>query len=212
MSKNSLKSEGAKLRKLEYNRRWRAANPDKVRKQQRDSYAKHATTIYERRKNSPGYLAKKRITNRRSRLKNIDKVKQRAKDYYAKNKDRVNTKAAKWAKANRDKRRKSSRDWHKRNPEAHFHIALRTKYRLTPDQYAAMWDEQRGLCAVCLRPELSKNGRLSVDHCHSTNGVRGLLCVRCNSAIGLLGDTAESLVRALKYLQAFESRTESRCA
>jgi len=38
--------------------------------------------------------------------------------------------------------------------------------------------------------------RLDVDHCHETGLVRGLLCFKCNTAIGKLGDTASSVMNA----------------
>ena len=43
-------------------------------------------------------------------------------------------------------------------------------------------------------------GRVVVDHCHETGAMRGFLCVPCNRGIGSLGDTRETLQRALQYL------------
>jgi Recombination endonuclease VII len=49
---------------------------------------------------------------------------------------------------------------------------------------------------------------LCVDHDHSTGQVRGLLCKRCNYALGLLEDT-KSLVRAVEYLhRALDAQLE----
>jgi hypothetical protein len=42
---------------------------------------------------------------------------------------------------------------------------------------------------------------LSVDHCHKTQRVRGLLCRRCNAAIGLLSDDISRVEAALNYLK-----------
>lgn len=56
---------------------------------------------------------------------------------------------------------------------------LRTRYGLTPDMYAEMFQAQGGVCKVCG----STSGRrknLDVDHCHTTGRVRGLLCNQCN--------------------------------
>jgi hypothetical protein len=42
---------------------------------------------------------------------------------------------------------------------------------------------------------------LVVDHDHNTGAVRGLLCHSCNTGLGHLGDSVETLARALDYLQ-----------
>lgn len=55
---------------------------------------------------------------------------------------------------------------------------------------------QNNRCAICLRDKV----RLGVDHDHSTGRVRGLLCHKCNAAIGLLEDSRFRLKSALKYL------------
>jgi hypothetical protein len=38
------------------------------------------------------------------------------------------------------------------------------------------------------------------DHDHVTNEFRGFLCDDCNRGLGLLGDSAESIKRALAYV------------
>ena len=61
---------------------------------------------------------------------------------------------------------------------------------------------QRGLCAICGRP----GQRLQVDHDHRhcpgrmgcRRCVRGLLCGRCNTALGQLGDL--NVERLVAYL------------
>jgi hypothetical protein len=73
------------------------------------------------------------------------------------------------------------------------------KYGLTVDAYDAMVLAQKGLCAICARPP--GDSRLHVDHCHKTGQVRGLLCGRCNTAIGLLGDDPKILAMAISYIQ-----------
>jgi len=55
-------------------------------------------------------------------------------------------------------------------------------------------------CEICGRTDR----RIDVDHCHRTGIVRGGLCETCNRGLGLLGDTVESLQRALEYLKRSE--------
>ena len=86
---------------------------------------------------------------------------------------------------------------------------LKKEYGITADQYDEMWGQQDGLCAICCQPETRINpvngkvGMLAVDHCHVTNGVRKLLCHKCNVAIGLLGDNPDRLRAAAAYIESF---------
>ena len=68
-------------------------------------------------------------------------------------------------------------------------------YGLTSKQVQEMKDKQKGLCALCeTRPAKS------VDHCHSTGKVRGVLCRQCNTGIGQLNDDPKLLAKAVRYL------------
>jgi len=83
------------------------------------------------------------------------------------------------------------------------------KYGLTIDTYNKMLAEQAGVCAICkgqetVRGRGGKLKKLSVDHCHTTNAVRGLLCHYCNVGIGYLKDDPEILRAAHKYLEKGE--------
>ena len=62
------------------------------------------------------------------------------------------------------------------------------EYGITIEQYKEMSEKQNGLCAICHKPETQERKgikySLAVDHCHRTGKVRGLLCFKCNSAMG----------------------------
>lgn len=71
-------------------------------------------------------------------------------------------------------------------------------YGITPEDYHKMWLKQEGCCLICKQPE---NGRsLSVDHDHKTKVVRGLLCQKCNTMLGLAHDNIDILLSAVDYL------------
>jgi hypothetical protein len=59
---------------------------------------------------------------------------------------------------------------------------LLRQYAMTSADYDRLFEEQRGVCAICGRPP--KNNLLAVDHDHITGRVRGLLCAPCNRHLG----------------------------
>ena len=76
---------------------------------------------------------------------------------------------------------------------------LKRKYGITIADYERMFDEQGGVCAICgeARPE---ERTLHVDHDHETGVIRGLLCFRCNNALGDFREEYELFQRAADYL------------
>jgi Recombination endonuclease VII len=75
-------------------------------------------------------------------------------------------------------------------------------YGITPEQYAELYRVQQGMCKLCRHPtRRGSGGDLDVDHCHETGRIRGLLCVSCNHALGVLGDNVKGLEMAIKYLK-----------
>ena len=64
-----------------------------------------------------------------------------------------------------------------------------------------MLEQQGGGCAICEDPP-NPNISLHVDHDHGTGEIRGLLCVRCNNAVGLLRENPDLFRRAERYLSS----------
>lgn len=73
-------------------------------------------------------------------------------------------------------------------------------YGITVDRYYEMLSAQDNSCAICQKQFEIECGPPHIDHCHETTEVRGLLCQKCNTAIGMLGDDAENANRAYQYL------------
>ena len=77
---------------------------------------------------------------------------------------------------------------------------LKKAYGLAPDDYIKLFDTAKGRCEICGIHQAELNYHLVVDHCHKTGKIRGLLCKRCNSAIGLLDEDQARLDKCKEYL------------
>lgn len=78
---------------------------------------------------------------------------------------------------------------------------LRKYYGITAEQFRTIHDSQKGLCAICNRPNVTDKQALSVDHCHKTLKIRGLLCANCNRGLGLFQDNPMLMERAADYIK-----------
>jgi hypothetical protein len=84
---------------------------------------------------------------------------------------------------------------------------LRRKYGITLEDFQSLFDNQDGKCAICSQtlPTILDPGKLrkslAVDHNHDNGKVRGLLCGKCNMALGLFSDSVDILNSAIHYLE-----------
>jgi len=112
--------------------------------------------------------------------------------------------------ANRERNRLDSRcrtcererlkDYRSRNKQKIRGKNFQDRYGIGLEDYEELKTRQHGKCGIC-----KAEGRvLYVDHCHSTNVIRGLLCNGCNTGIGMLQDSIKVLKRAVKYLEKHE--------
>jgi hypothetical protein len=76
---------------------------------------------------------------------------------------------------------------------------LRT-HNITLKQFDTILDSQGGVCAICKGPPMGK-GNYHVDHGHSTGKLRGLLCHKCNVALGMVQDRIELLEALIAYVK-----------
>lgn len=102
----------------------------------------------------------------------------------------------------RQYRRKNQKNWSQIQKRANrLH-----KHGITQDQFDKMYIQQNGKCNICnceldinLPPKDTKRVCV-IDHCHTSGTVRGLLCTKCNQALGLFNDNVNSLKKAIQYL------------
>lgn len=95
------------------------------------------------------------------------------------------------------------KEYYEANKESFNRRAMKSKFKsrfnITLEYYWDLFNKQNGLCALCNEPE-PLGILLSVDHCHKTGKIRGLLCGHCNRGLGLFRDNPEVLIKAAEYV------------
>lgn len=132
-----------------------------------------------------------------------------------------------WRAVNRERDRANRHAWCAANPEKVKASALRSRlkkvrtavdknrelrwhYGISIADYEALRMAQGSRCAICGTDKPGGRGKqLHVDHCHETGLIRGLLCNKCNSAIGYFADSPKRLRRAAAYLESWRGKTSS---
>ncbi len=74
------------------------------------------------------------------------------------------------------------------------------EYGMTLEKYNQMLENQQGKCAICGGGREKQKYSFSVDHCHATGKIRGILCSNCNAGLGFFKDNPQSLTNAITYL------------
>ena len=70
---------------------------------------------------------------------------------------------------------------------------------ITPEEFVLAYEAQAGKCLICYDPITQMDS--AIDHNHKTGEFRGILCKKCNRAIGMLRDSPTILRRAAEYLE-----------
>lgn len=83
----------------------------------------------------------------------------------------------------------------RQNPDKIKSAALLRRYGVSLQAREEMFAKQGGVCAICKQKK-----KLGIDHDHATGKVRALLCSPCNTALGLLQDSARLVYAAAEYL------------
>lgn len=119
------------------------------------------------------------------------------------------------ANARRESHRKAVNTWRNQNRALHQKLKrewdLKRVYGISLEEYETLLADQGGVCAICKGSKTFGKGdtpTFAVDHNHVTNLVRGLLCNKCNRALGLFEDDIERLLSAVLYLEKFNGGRE----
>ena len=145
---------------------------------------------------------------------NIEKKRKYAREYmkkyYAKNKDRLREyhklrgRDLYGSKPRGPKKQYTEEDrirLHKLKDHGSRDNYLKNTYGINTEGYNTLFVSQDGRCAICEIHQSNLKHPLYVDHCHSTNQIRGLLCNKCNFAIGLFNEDIMLLDNAKQYLK-----------
>ena len=76
----------------------------------------------------------------------------------------------------------------------------KTKYGLTEEEYKKLFISQNNKCAIC-GCKFTNENKGFVDHSHINGKVRGLLCTKCNTLLGMAQDNIDILEKAIQYLK-----------
>ncbi len=104
----------------------------------------------------------------------------------------------------KEQQREYRRKWKKAHPKENCENVRKSqfkRYGLTLDAHAGLLSKQNYKCALCDQ-KFDSTKNTHVDHCHKTNKVRGLLCVRCNLGLGVFKDNPDILRKAAVYVEA----------
>lgn len=103
---------------------------------------------------------------------------------------------------NRDHILERSKEYARNNRRRTLENLFNREYGITLDDYELILLEQGNACAICNSRVADQRGhRLHVDHNHKTGLVRGLLCGKCNRALGYFDDSLERLYLAVAYME-----------
>lgn len=101
------------------------------------------------------------------------------------------------------------KEWRKKNPEKDRVIAKRSEHKrrlvrrgLNDSEHVELLASCENRCMIC--SGINKGKELHIDHDHISGSVRGLLCTKCNTGLGLFNDNEELLRRAIEYLRRGE--------
>jgi hypothetical protein len=109
-------------------------------------------------------------------------------------------------KENIEKRRRAGLKWSRsdKGKEKNKNSFLLRHYGISLERYRELEQKQNRVCAICHKADVKS---LDIDHNHKTGKVRGLLCRKCNTALGSFhGDDGPSVLNnAIAYIEKFKS-------
>jgi hypothetical protein len=104
-----------------------------------------------------------------------------------------------YRKAKPDVNKRATAKWRKANSDKVYNKYLRYRYGLSIAEYNELLRKQSNSCKLCGKtpPRFP-----IVEHCHSSERIRGIVCQLCNVAINWVENSKELLDKVPAYLEA----------
>lgn len=129
--------------------------------------------------------------------KNPEKLKQQGRQSYYRHIEKRKSYSVNYRLENPEKEKIRHRRYHEKNKEKERSANLQRSYGISLEKYNEIYNKQNGKCLLCGK---HKNV-LQVDHSHTDGKVRGLICGKCNRAIGLIDDSPTLAEKIASYLK-----------
>jgi len=122
----------------------------------------------------------------------VDKIEWKSSEY-------ARNKAKAWRIANPDR----IKEYRIKNRQKNHRQELVRKYNVKFEWFDKQFEIQNKSCGICKKnlEWTDKQNTPHVDHCHATGKVRGILCNRCNTVLGLCEDNKEIFINLIGYLE-----------
>jgi hypothetical protein len=95
---------------------------------------------------------------------------------------------------------KASAEYAEKNKQQRQNYYYTKNYGISLEEVNILLEEQNYRCAICGTDGEENLRGLHIDHSHKTGNVRGILCHKCNTALGLFQDDVDVMFKAIKYL------------
>ena len=79
-------------------------------------------------------------------------------------------------------------------------------HKLRYPELKQMFEDQDYKCTICKNEvtlDENKKTRGVVDHCHTSQKIRSILCQNCNRSLGLMKENIESLKNMINYIESY---------
>lgn len=127
--------------------------------------------------------------------------KSQVKNWKKDNIEKCNSYRKTWKTLNPSADKAAKAKWALNNKPKISNKRLKHLYGITLQEYIAILELQGFSCAICKSTSCQSKRNFAVDHNHVTGEVRGLLCKRCNTALGLFQDSPSIIFSAVNYLK-----------